>query len=180
MSCARLEKNVLDVICEQQLKLGYMDGDIRLYYPPQSLNALLGTDLDKPSLMQALETEFADFTADRLGRPAISDDGDRICLDFPPQAPLYVRDHMPDCAFLRSFIALIGSHHASMDQVTDLFRSASPDAVIRPMPDGDEGTLAYFAAGVPDDYRYCLTEEMGHVSYHRFTPEDFNLLYPGA
>ena len=176
MNCEQLEKNVIDVLCEQQLKLGFMPGDIRLYYPPRSLAALLETQADKDKLTHALETEFADYVGDRLGRPEISDDGDRLCLCFPEKAGLWVRDHMPEHAFLEAFIRLIGSHHAGMNEVLALFRQYG-EAHVEPMPGGEEGTLVYFENGTPDDYRYCLTEEMGHVGYHRFTPQDFAALF---
>ena len=35
-----------------------------------------------------------------------------------------------------------------------------------------------FKNGVPDDYRYCLTDEGCHIIYHRFTAEDYFDFYP--
>ncbi len=176
MNCEQLEKNVIDVLCEQQLKLGFLPGDIRLYYPPRSLAALLNIKADKAELTRALETEFADFVDSRLGRPEIGDDGDRLCLCFPETAGQWVREHMPEHAFLEAFIQLIGSHHAGMEEVLALFRQYGRVRV-EPLPEGEQGTLVYFEDSIPDDYRYCLTEEMGHVGYHRFTPQDFAALY---
>jgi hypothetical protein len=38
---------------------------------------------------------------------------------------------------------------------------------------GEFDYLVYFEDGVPDDYRYCITDEGCHLIYHRFTPEDY-------
>ena len=45
MNFKKLENNLLDMIQEQQVKIGYMSGVTRFYYPLQSLNRLLGTEL---------------------------------------------------------------------------------------------------------------------------------------
>ena len=44
MDFARLEKNIIDVIKEEQAKLGYRKESIRLYYPLSSLVHLTGED----------------------------------------------------------------------------------------------------------------------------------------
>ena len=41
---AKLEKNLIDILKEQQMKLGYCDEEVRLYYPLSSLNHFFGTD----------------------------------------------------------------------------------------------------------------------------------------
>ena len=43
---AKLEKNLVDIIEEQQIKLGYCREDVRLYYPLSSLNHFFGTTDD--------------------------------------------------------------------------------------------------------------------------------------
>ena len=40
----RLEKNIIEVIQEEQIKLGYRSELIRLYYPITSLNRFFHTD----------------------------------------------------------------------------------------------------------------------------------------
>ena len=49
MNFKKLENNLLDMIQEQQVKIGYMSGVTRFYYPLQSLNRLLGTELTNVS-----------------------------------------------------------------------------------------------------------------------------------
>ena len=45
MDFARLEKNIIDVIKEEQAKLGYRKEKIRLYYPLSSLNHFFQLDV---------------------------------------------------------------------------------------------------------------------------------------
>ena len=49
MNCKKLMQNIMDVIAEEQIKLGYRSEVIYLYYPLKSLNSLLGTCLLSPS-----------------------------------------------------------------------------------------------------------------------------------
>ena len=49
----KLENNLLDMIQEQQVKIGYMSGVTRFYYPLQSLNRLLGTELTEEEMQHA-------------------------------------------------------------------------------------------------------------------------------
>lgn len=38
--------------------------------------------------------------------------------------------------------------------------------------------LAYFPDGKPDGCRYCLQDDLGGITYHRFTKLDYDALYP--
>ena len=67
MNFKKLENNLLDMIQEQQVKIGYMSGVTRFYYPLQSLNRLLGTELTEEEMQHAME-EFSDYACDRLGK----------------------------------------------------------------------------------------------------------------
>ena len=69
MNFKKLENNLLDMIQEQQVKIGYMSGVTRFYYPLQSLNRLLGTELTEEEMQHAME-EFSDHACDRLGKGA--------------------------------------------------------------------------------------------------------------
>ena len=46
MNYNRLENSLIDVIKEEQAKLGYMKEKIRLYYPLSSLNHFFGNETD--------------------------------------------------------------------------------------------------------------------------------------
>ena len=92
MNFKKLENNLLDMIQEQQVKIGYMSGVTRFYYPLQSLNRLLGTELTEEEMQHAME-EFSDYACDRLGKVTASSKNGRFCITLPPQASDYVHEN---------------------------------------------------------------------------------------
>lgn len=68
---------------EGQIKLGYSAETVRLYYPLDSLNELLGAQEDA-SGMEKLLAQFAEAEKEKLGEMEISRKGDRFC---PGSAP---------------------------------------------------------------------------------------------
>lgn len=172
MDYSRLESNIIDVIHEGQVKLGFQKEYIRLYYPLQSLNRFLETNADETE-MEALLKEFADTAVSRLGATEISHDGDRFCLCMSPQASEYVHTHAPKDGFLYDFINTVSRHGITIEDVLDQFRKYSDKVHIEQQNHGEFDWLVYFEDGKPDAYRYCLTDEGHHVIYHRYTKEDF-------
>ena len=57
----RLEKNIIEVIQEEQIKLGYRSELIRLYYPITSLNRFFHTDAAEKEMSELL-AEFSKKT----------------------------------------------------------------------------------------------------------------------
>ena len=61
MDYHKLEQSLIDVVKEEQAKLGYRKEEIRLYYPLSSLNHFFGTEADAEEMAQML-TGFAEDT----------------------------------------------------------------------------------------------------------------------
>jgi hypothetical protein len=61
-----LENNIIEVIKEEQIKLGYASETIRLYYPLESICNLLGSDYTITELYDTLN-QFCEFVRSRLG-----------------------------------------------------------------------------------------------------------------
>ena len=59
MGFKRLEKNLIDIIKEEQAKLGFRKEEIRLYYPLISLNHFFEADDDVDEMQTRLE-QFPD------------------------------------------------------------------------------------------------------------------------
>jgi hypothetical protein len=173
MDFSRLEQNICDVIHEEQIKLGYRRESVRLYYPLLSLNRFLKTDLSKAGMITALG-EFCERAESRLGKIEISNEGERFCICLPPETSEYIHRNAPKEGFLHDFIHLVSGHHISMEEVLDVFRKYSDCLHVERVSHGEFDYLVYFEDGIPDDFRYCLTDEGGHVIYHRFTIEDYN------
>jgi hypothetical protein len=172
----KLEKNICDVIKEEQIKLGYRCEVIRLYYPLLSLNRFLRTDLGIEG-MQAALAEFCGTVEGRLGKLEVSNRGERFCLCFPPEASEYVYKNTPQSGFLYDFIGAVSRHGVTMEEVIAVFRRYSDHVHVESMQDDDFDYLVYFEDGQPDSFRYCLTQEGHHVIYHRFTIEDYSDFY---
>jgi hypothetical protein len=172
MEFTRLEKNICDVIKEEQVKLGYRKEAIRLYYPLQSLNRFLKANLTTSEMTQVLE-RFCDFIQEKLGDTEVSHQGERFCFFLSPKASEYVYQHTEQRGFLYDFIHTVSAHPVSVGDIVAQFEKYSDHVHVEKVTHGEFDVLVYFEDGKPDDFRYCLTEEGEHVIYHRFTPEDY-------
>ncbi len=172
MNFKKLENNLLDMIQEQQVKIGYMSGVTRFYYPLQSLNRLLGTELTEEEMQHAME-KFSDHACDRLGKVTVSSKNGRFCITLPPQASDYVHENRKPSEFLVRFIGTVARHGCTLDEVMDVFHAYSDHVHMEKTTGTGFDYLVYFEDGIPDDYRYCLSLEGEHMIYHKFTPEDY-------
>lgn len=168
----RLEQNIIDVIKEEQIKLGYRSETVRLYYPLTSLNNFLITDCSEEQMQQVL-TDFCDAVEEKLGRIEVTNRGERFCLAVPPEGIDYIHDHMADTEFIVDFIRTIEKHGCTMDDVFKQFYKHSEHVHIEKMNNGEFDYLVYFEDGKPDEFRYCIKDEGCHMIYHRFTVEDY-------
>ncbi len=167
-----LENNIIDVIKEEQIKLGYRDEKIRLYYPMESLKNYLGKELTKEELDKSLAA-FRMQVADRLGSLEISNTGERYCILIPAIGVTYVHQHVKR-DFLEAFINTIRKHNLTIEDVLQVFKNYSNKVVFKKENHGEFEYLIYFEDGIPDTYRYCITFEGPHAIYHRFTIADYN------
>ena len=174
MNFEPLRKNLIDVIKESQIKIGYSNTAVGLYYPLSSLNILLDTNYDMNE-MESVLLKFSDFTKGTLGELEITSDEQRFCIRVPAQGVTYVHKEAPDNKFLCEFISLLGDHSkkVNIDMILDIFKKYSDDVKCLEMNDDEFDYLIYFKNGIPDDFRYCVKLEHGHATYHRFTPSDF-------
>ena len=173
MDYSKLENNIIDVMKEEQLKLGYCSETVRLYYPLSSLNRFLDGTFDADQMMHTLG-EFAEAVKARLGMIEISRRDDRFCFAIPPQGADYVHAHMEDAEFICDFIKTVGNHGCTMDDVLRQFYKYSDHVHVEKVNHGEFDYLVYFEDGKPDDFRYCITDEGCHIIYHRYTIDDYN------
>lgn len=172
MQYYKLEQNIVDILEEQQLKLGYMSEVVRLYYPLGSLNRFMETDCSIEEMEVQLES-FAVSVEERLGRLRISHEKERFCLVIPPEGSDYVHENMRPDSFMADLVRTVGRHGCTLDEVFGQFYRHSEHVHVEKMENGEFDYLVYFEDGVPDCYRYCITVEGGHVIYHRYTTEDY-------
>ena len=142
----------------------------------KAAKAANGENADTRADLILLLDAFRAAERDTLGDIRISCDGERYCFRLPEEASEYVHEHTASSGFLYDFIDVIGRHGASIAEVEAVFHKYSDCVHIEQLVSEDFDYLMYFEDGVPDDYRYCLTDEGHHIIYHRFTPEDYEAL----
>lgn len=167
-----LKKNLMDVIEESQIKLGYAKTSIGLYYPLDSLNRLLDADLSIEEMQDAL-LEFSKSAKESLGDISCTHEGTRFCITVPEEGVAYVHQETGDHHFLKEFIRQTETCNCSIDAIVQIFKRYSDKVVCRKIDNGEFDYLIYFEDGNPDEYRYCIKFEGSHVIYHRFTPKDY-------
>lgn len=172
MNFQNLEKNVIDVTKEEQIKLGYREEILRLYYPLSSLNHFLGTDSDIEEMKQNLKA-FRAYAESRLGAIRFSNEGERFCFKIPPEGAAYVHNQLHDDEFISEFIHTIEKHGCTIEELLRVFEKHSDHVHIEQVDNGEFNYLVYFEDGIPDDYRYCLEVDACHIIYHRFTQADY-------
>ncbi len=167
-----LENNIIDIIKEEQIKLGYQKETIRLYYPMETITNLLGTDYEVAELSKVL-LRFCEFVSSRLGKVAYSNVGMRFCFVIPPDGVTYVHEKVEDRYFLREFIHKISEHNCTLNEILKVFNNYSDQVICNKLKDGEFDYLIYFKDEQPDSFLYCLKFEHEHVIYHRFTRADY-------
>lgn len=197
---SNLERSLIDVIKEEQAKLGYYREDIRLYYPLSSLNHFLGTDVNADKMQKILEgtgenidetrnivegKEAGSATAepivagmnarlsDKLGMVEVSHRGDRFCFHILPEGVEYVHENTKENEFIRELVNLVAKHGCTINQIYELFTAHSDRVGREKMDNGEFDERIWFEDDADDPYYYCFKQEGGHMIYHRFLPEDY-------
>lgn len=181
-----LQRSLVDVIKEEQAKLGYYREDIRLYYPLSSLNHFFGTNVGADEMQCILdgkgkgETDHDMIAAgmnealsDKLGMVEVSHRGDRFCFHIPPEGVEYVHENTTENEFIRELVQLVAKHGCTIDQVYELFQAHSDQVGREKTSNGEFDERIWFKNDVDDPYFYCFKQEGEHMIYHRFLPEDY-------
>ena len=181
-----LQRSLVDVIKEEQAKLGYYREDIRLYYPLSSLNHFFGTNVGADEMQRILDgTGEQDHTPiaagmnealsdnDKLGMVEVSHRGDRFCFHIPPEGVEYVHENTTENEFIRELVQLVAKHGCTIEEVYQLFTKHSGHVRREPMENGEFDVRIWFEDDAEDPYYYCFKQEGEHMIYHRFLPADY-------
>ena len=93
MGFERLYKNLIDIIKEEQAKLGFRREAIRLYYPLSSLNHFFETEYSEEEMLNKLQ-ELPDFIKETLGDIKVTSKKERFCFHIPEEGSSYVQSQM--------------------------------------------------------------------------------------
>lgn len=174
MNIRPLIQDITDQLKEAQIKLGFGPSTVKLYYTTAALCALTGSGDTSPEKLAAALSALPRSEYAGLGELQFLPHGDRVEITIPTEGVRYVHEQVEASPFLRGLIGMFaGHHHTTMEEVSALFESQQMPYIRRDMPKGAEfDHVLYFPGGEPDGYCYFFKEEMGHLSYHRFRPED--------
>lgn len=171
-SYENLKKYMIEFIQEQQLKIGYRKEVLRIYYFLSSLNHYTGQDLTVEEMTGYLKG-FCDYVRPFLGDVAITHRDERFCFAVPEEGTEAVHLLPLHNDFLPRLLEAVSHHGCTMDDVLTLFQSTPYTPSVHRLADEDFDYLIYFLDDPSDNYRYCFKQEGEHITYHRFTPEDY-------
>lgn len=172
MGFKRLEKNLIDIIKEEQVKIGFRKEEIRLYYPLISLNHFFEADDDVDEMQTRLE-QFPEEVKKKLGDICVTHKKDRFCLHIPEQGSVYVHEHMAENEFIKKLVELMMNHGIKKEDILAIFQKEAKDIRVGDMHNGEFDFWVRFPEENEDEYYYCFKDEGGHMIYHRFLPEDY-------
>ena len=73
----------------------------------------------------------------------------------------------------QQLICLLYTSGCTMEELLAQFHKHSDHVRVEELHNGEFDWLIEFEDGEPDEYRYCIADEGGHLTYHRFTREDY-------
>lgn len=176
-----LEKHIFDTIKEWQMKIGYREECMKLYYPQISLIELLGLgqDTSKEQLDKKL-FEFCRMEETRLGKMEFSDENGRYCINVPVEGCTYIAQNVPDSVFLKNFLEVITKAGNTLEQVRECFAAYAEENntkyVEMDKREEDLGHVFFLEKEALDEYVYCVEADEFGLTYHRFTKADFEKL----
>jgi hypothetical protein len=174
MTVEKLEKHICDTIKEWQLKIGYQEESMKLYYPQESLVGLLGIT-NEDSIYQAL-ADFNQAVGERLGNIRCSNHGERFCLEIPASGCKYIATRIPDSPFLKDFLKAVTSKGVTLKDIETCFRTYEADCIVEDKTSEGLGHVFMFHDTQIDDYVYCVESDDFGITYHRFVREDYEKL----
>ena len=170
----RLTENIIDQIMEAQIKLGFVREIIRLYFPWESLETLVGEERTD-GFLEKLNCSPT-FAGGKLGQVQFRESRGRVEVTIPPEGAEYVHREVPASPFLEALVGLFGTHHSlTIEEICQCFGQFG-EYVCRKIADNDFDYVVYFKNPAVDAYYYCIKMEMGHTIYHRFIKEDYEKL----
>lgn len=168
-----LRQNICDNVKECEIKIGYREEDMNLYYPQESLCELLSAD--KEHLKEAINT-FCISVKEELGELLIeeTEEKGRYRVLVPSAGVKYIHEHTKDSPFLKAFLNEIFKPGKRKEDMANVFLEFSPDVEIEKLSEHEWGI--YFRNFDMDSYVYYLEEDEFGLQYHRFTKKAYELL----
>lgn len=172
MKYNKLRKNLINIVKEAQIKLGYDSVGVGVNYMSSCLINLI--DGANEANLYELLVDFCKESEEDFGEITIANIENGYRLNVPPKGVEYVQKDIKEDEFLVKFINQIRNPLGTIEDIIELFKSFSDDVHIEKTPNNPEfDYLIYFENGEPDEFWYCIdTEDLG-ITYHRFMKADY-------
>lgn len=172
MEFLKLKNNLISVIKEAQIKIGYDSMPISFNYVTTSLRHLLN-ECDEHEILPLLK-QFAQEYKEIFGQIDIAKTDNGYRLTIPEKGVDYVHSILDENEFLVKFIESVRKIDCTIHDVVDIFKSYNENVHFEKTDDNSEfDYLIYFEDGTPDAFWYCLDDDDFGFVYHRFTKEDY-------
>jgi len=152
-----LFSRVIDTVQETNLKIGDSFGSISLYYPYD------GNYVELVEVFRKASADFPDMILEQLPQRV------RVIVTEKDCARI---SKMPVRVTIKDMVALIKAH-LSFEEFRERILSLYPDAEIYDSEYPEFDWLLIFPEDLDRDV-YCLTEEMGQITYHRYSEDEFS------
>lgn len=172
-----LRQNILDSVKECEIKLGYREEAISLYYPESVLLELLS--VGENELSKAI-VAFCMSVSGELGKVSIVETHEkgRYQITIPKDGVAFVHEHVKESPFVKEFVEEIYRPGMTVDAVVALFKKYSEDVVAEQVEEGE--WAVYFADSQMDAYVYYIEEDDFGLQYHRFTKKSYEMIVEDA
>ncbi|WP_310604740.1 DUF3877 family protein [Anaerosporobacter sp.] len=171
-----LEKNIIDTIHEWQVKLGYTEEMIRIYYNRDSLEHLVKLPLPTVVEAKAFLIEWRE-TAEHFGKIRLSNKEERFCIGIPAEGTKYIYELKKRSTFLIDLMKILKESDCTIEHVMEVFKKQSEDIICEHVEGEEFDYVIYYADETMDAFRYCFSfGEMG-AFYHRFSAYDFETIH---
>lgn len=168
-----LKRNIYDNIKECEIKIGYREEDMNLYYPQESLLELLPAD--KENLSEEIAA-FCMAAEQELGKMTIkeTEEKGRYCIHIPSAGVRFVHENVEDSPFLKAFLSEIFRPGNTVDDILKIFKSFSQNINMEKIDEHEWGIS--FQDSKIDPYVYYLEQDAFGLQYHRFTKKAYDAL----
>ena len=143
MGYKRLYKNLIDIIKEEQAKLGFRRESIRLYYPLSSLNHFFETQDTEEQMKNRLHG-IPDFIKETLGDIKVTSKKERFCFRIPEEGSNYVYENTNPNEFIKELIEIVGKHGCKMEDIIALFKKHDKNVFVEEIHNGEFDYLIRF------------------------------------
>ncbi len=157
MDGKELYSRVVTTVQEMYLKIGDNDGSVSLYYPFKGD-------------FETLKKEFLDASKDGLTDPVVEQLPERVRIIISESDSKRIA-HLTPRDTLRTIVGMVNDR-TSMGKFIETINDRYPEAILQKVDYIEFDYVLMFPEDVDPDI-YCLVEEFGQVTYHRFSREDY-------